>query len=836
MNTFMLHNPGGIMNIAFLALMFLQQLPPVAAQSNQQNYVHAEATAQESLSEQIDQVIAKCYLGPDVPLASDAEFHRRVYLDLVGRGPSVDESEAFFARIGADPAANAMIRNEVIDDLLSRDEFARYYAKVLEVMFTERREVISVFEVRAMIRQWLDDHRPLNELCTEMLAADGTGVELRAAASFILNRNAEPNLVTRDVGRIFFGRDVQCAQCHDHPLVADYEQSEYFGILSFVNRTYLFQDENRGNLPFLGEKGEGALEFASVFRPEAGKSVAQPVLPMAMAMDAEPDFVDTADAYVVAPEKDKRGIPRYSRRQQLAVLATHPENLSFNRNLANRLWANMTGMGVVHPVDMHHSDNPPVSAALLRLLSDELIACHYDLREFLRQIARSRAYQRSVLLPDLQKWNGPVGGIDALNVLTTRLDAELQNLKPQMEKLRIELTQAGDQLQKSQADVARLQTQGDEAKKLLQQLSEQRDTDVARLQELQARQTKQQRLIDSLQAALNESDKVMQLTPEDQELAASQALLNTRLTSATEARPTIDSEVQEQQETVEQANYRVDDQRSRILALANRRLAFGEFVVEARGVQRGVRKRMQALVDSQADFDQQKSRIDVLRKWLELREQLQQAQASDDAATMNVLQTRLGLLEADLIESWRRSYAIRRVRGLTPEQMAGATYVALEMDRPVRNKALADWEANHQDDAALRDDTAKRLMFVNTIVAGNMWDTVEDLIVTRFSAPAGAPQDGFFATVDQALMIQNDPTCQTWLKANDGNLIQRLVAMENPQQLASHMYLSVLSRLPDTDEIKMASDLLTQFASERASIIQELVWGLLASSEFRFAM
>jgi len=345
-----------------------------------------------------------------------------------------------------------------------------------------------------------------------MLAADGTGVELRAAASFILNRNAEPNLVTRDVGRIFFGRDVQCAQCHDHPLVADYEQSEYFGILSFVNRTYLFQDEKRGNLPFLGEKGEGALEFASVFRPAAGKSVAQPVLPMAMAMDAEPDFVDTADAYVVAPEKDKRGIPRYSRRQQLAVLATHPENLSFNRNLANRLWANMTGMGVVHPVDMHHSDNPPVSAALLRLLSDELIACHYDLREFLRQIARSRVYQRSVLPPALQEWNGPVEGIDGLNDLTARSDAELQNLKPQMEKLRIELTQAGDQLQKSQADVAKLQTQGDEAKKLLQQLSEQRDTDVAKLQELQAKQTKQQQLIDSLQAALNEADKVMQLT------------------------------------------------------------------------------------------------------------------------------------------------------------------------------------------------------------------------------------------------------------------------------------------------------------------------------------
>lgn len=203
-------------------------------------------------------------------------------------------------------------------------------------MFTERREVISPLLFRPLIRQWLEDKRPLNELFTEILASDGTGEQWGAAASFIVNRNAEPNLVTRDIGRIFFGRDVQCAQCHDHPSVADYEQSEYFGILSFVNRTYLFKDERRGGALFLGEKGEGLLEFASVFRPQDGKSTAQPVLPMGIAMDAEPDFVDSLDAYMVAPDKDKRAIPRYSRRQQLAVLATHRENESFNRNLANR--------------------------------------------------------------------------------------------------------------------------------------------------------------------------------------------------------------------------------------------------------------------------------------------------------------------------------------------------------------------------------------------------------------------------------------------------------------------------------------------------------------------
>jgi hypothetical protein len=113
---------------------------------------------------------------------------------------------------------------------------------------------------------------------------------------------------------------------------------------------------------------------------------------------------------------------------------------------------------------------------------------------------------------------------------------------------------------------------------------------------------------------------------------------------------------------------------------------------------------------------------------------------------------------------------------------------------------------------------------------------VEDLVVTRFAAPAGAPQDSFFATVDQALMIQNDVTFQGWLKASEGNLIERLGALPEPEQLASQLYLAILCRLPDADETSMVRELLTRASEDRSAMIQELVWGLLASSEFRFSM
>jgi archaellum component FlaC len=796
----------------------------------------SDESAAPSLATRIDGVIDKDYVGPTVPLASDSEFLRRIYLDLVGRGPSVDETRAFLLAIETNAKSSADARRELIDELLSREEFSRHYATVLEVMFTERREAISLRELRALIRQWLEDRRPLNELCLEMLAADGTGRELRAAASFILNRKADPHLVTRDIGRIFFGRDVQCAQCHDHPLVADYEQSEYFGILSFVHRTYLFEDEKRNKLQLLGEKGDGVLEFASVFKPEEGKTPAQPVLPVDMAMDAEPGFVDDADAYLVAPDKEHRGVPRYSRRQQLAVLATHRENLSFNRNLANRLWAHMMGTGVVHPVDMHHIGNPPSSAALLRLLSQELVAGGYDLREFLRQIARSGAYQRSVIAPSLESWAGPAGGKEGIETRLLTIHEELSQLGPQLDQVNAAMQGATQRLQQAQQDVDRLQRQIDEAKTAFQKLVEQHTQAAAKLTELQSKQTKQKKLIASLTAAVGEAEKILTLTPDDHELKASKELLLTRLTAAKEAMPAIDNRVSEQQEVADEAKQHADDQRSRIHSLTNRRLALGEFVVEARGVQRRVRTDMQSVIDQKTDLEQRQRRLMTIQDCLGLKVRIEQAETIGDSAAIADLQRQLDVQQQQLVEKWRRSFAIRQVRGLTPEQMAGATYTALELDKNVRAKALAKWEEDHRDNPAERDDVRRRELFVNTALAvDGPWEMLEDLIVERFSAPAGAPQDGFFATVDQALVIQNFADYQNLLKPHAGNLTERLIAIDNPQQVAEDLYLSILCRRPDDEEKQMVASLLSQHAAERESIVQELVWGLLSSSEFRFS-
>ena len=78
------------------------------------------------------------------------------------------------------------------------------------------------------------ENKPWNVLAREILQADGDDPAQRPAARFALDRGSDPNVLTRDIGRIFFGRDMQCAQCHDHPLVDDYLQSDYHGLLAFV--------------------------------------------------------------------------------------------------------------------------------------------------------------------------------------------------------------------------------------------------------------------------------------------------------------------------------------------------------------------------------------------------------------------------------------------------------------------------------------------------------------------------------------------------------------------------------------------------------------------------
>ncbi|MBX9791299.1 MAG: DUF1549 and DUF1553 domain-containing protein [Pirellulales bacterium] len=340
----------------------------------------------ESLHARIDQLVAARMPTEAAPPATDSEFVRRVYLDLTGCIPSTADARAFI------DSSDSGKRTALIERLLASPQYARRMQVFFDLVWMERRPEKNVpnAEWTEYLRASFAAGKPYDQLVREILSADGTDPTLRPAMKFYLDRDGDRNLVTRDIGRLFLGRDLQCAQCHDHPLIDDYKQEHYYGLLAFWNRSSIFTD--KANQKYIAEKADGEVSFKSVFLDEQPRST-PPRLPDSP-MPEEPKF-NAGEEYVVAPADGVRPVPKYSRRAKLAPELTSAERRDFRRNIVNRLWALMFGRGLVDPVDLHHAANPPSHPELLDLLADEFAGASFDVRWLLRELALTAAYQRA---------------------------------------------------------------------------------------------------------------------------------------------------------------------------------------------------------------------------------------------------------------------------------------------------------------------------------------------------------------------------------------------------------------------------------------------------------
>ena len=195
------------------------------------------SVAEEPLHELVDRLIEAKIDGPLADGCSDAEFLRRVWLDLAGTIPTPKQTRTFLADSRPDK------RTRLIDHLLARPTFAHRMADVFDVMLMQRRpkKHIEPSEFRDYLHRSFAANTPYNQLARKILAADGVDPAGRPAARFFLGRNGESTLLTRDIGRIFFGKDLQCAQCHDHPVIDDYFQADYYGLNAFLSRSFVFE-------------------------------------------------------------------------------------------------------------------------------------------------------------------------------------------------------------------------------------------------------------------------------------------------------------------------------------------------------------------------------------------------------------------------------------------------------------------------------------------------------------------------------------------------------------------------------------------------------------------
>lgn len=341
----------------------------------------ASADPGVALHLEIDRTVASVPGAPAIRPADDAEFLRRVTLDLTGQIPSGVVVGEFVMNREVDKRAVQ------IERLLDSPAYARHMQQVFDtwLMQRHRERHVPADQWHAYLQESFASNKPWDQLAIEILGSDGTDPHPRAAAKFYLDRECNTDELARDISGIFLGRNLRCAQCHDHPIVPDYKQAHFFGIAAFVDRSFLFDDKVRKQ-KVLAEKGEGETTFTSALTQVRGVTT-----PRILDGPPFPDPVVEKDApIVVSPVEGIRPTPIFSRRAQLPAAVV--QHSAFSRNMANRLWALLFGRGIVEPVDLDHEANPPIHPELLQLLSERFVQMKYDIRAFLRELALTELY------------------------------------------------------------------------------------------------------------------------------------------------------------------------------------------------------------------------------------------------------------------------------------------------------------------------------------------------------------------------------------------------------------------------------------------------------------
>jgi hypothetical protein len=324
------------------------------------------------------------------PQVDDATLIRRLTLDLVGRIPTPEETKSYLE--SKDPNK----RSQLVDRLLASPAFIRHQANLFDAMMTSGTRNGSL---RDYFNKALSENRSWNRIFREMVNPDQTDPVQRPASEFLRARITDVDKVTNDVSVLFFGVNVSCAQCHNHPLVESWKQDHYYGMKSFFSRTF----DNGG---FLAEREFGIVKFKPPKGPEreakmmflTGNAIDDPGMREPNKDEAKKEretFEEHKKKKTIAPA------PQFSARAKLVEVALKPGEVDyFARNFANRLWHRFMGRGLVMPLDQMHSENSPSHPDLLAWLARFIWEKEYDLRPFVRGLVMSQTYSRS------SRWSG----------------------------------------------------------------------------------------------------------------------------------------------------------------------------------------------------------------------------------------------------------------------------------------------------------------------------------------------------------------------------------------------------------------------------------------------
>ncbi|HRX82306.1 MAG TPA: DUF1549 and DUF1553 domain-containing protein, partial [Pirellulaceae bacterium] len=300
---------------------------------------------------------------PPSPVCDDATFLRRVSLDIGGRLPTESEAREFLANSDPDK------RDQVITTLLRSPDYADYFANKWTTLLKNRRDdasdITSNFAFHSWIRDSLLANKPYDQLVRELLAATGTVIANPPVAWY--KRVKEPKEQIEDVAQLFLGVRMQCAQCHHHPFER-WSQDDYYGLAAFFSQVGRKPTDTRGEDLIFHQRG-----VAGAKNVKTGLTVT----PIALG-----DSVGE-----IPPDEDPR--------LRLADWMSGESNPFFAKALVNRYWKHFFKRGLIEPEDDIRDTNPPTNPELLAALENHFRNSGFDLKELVRVITSSHAYQLS---------------------------------------------------------------------------------------------------------------------------------------------------------------------------------------------------------------------------------------------------------------------------------------------------------------------------------------------------------------------------------------------------------------------------------------------------------
>lgn len=371
------------------------------------------------------------------PPASDEVFVRRIYLDIIGRIPTKREALRFLDSKTPDK------REELIDRLLDSDGYVSHYYNFWADLLRLRTRLSGSGQSRPAglaYERWvkgsLRENKHYDDMVRELVTAHGSSWENGAVGYYIRDYGMPlDNLAVTT--QIFLGTQIVCAQCHDHPF-DKWTQMDYYHLAAFTygvqatnrsaNQTAAFQmakaERRKKNTAPMGKEQSKKLNraFSEILKPLRFNNVRVTDRPLKLPADYKYD--NAKPRQVVHPETVLGQSAVLSKAEppieSFADWMTSPENPRFAKVIANRLWKNAFGVGLIEPVDDLKDETVASNPELMTFLEKKMRDFDFDMKRFLRMVYNTEAYQREVSTQEI----APGTPYDFAGPILRRMSAE----------------------------------------------------------------------------------------------------------------------------------------------------------------------------------------------------------------------------------------------------------------------------------------------------------------------------------------------------------------------------------------------------------------------------